>query len=168
MSKVVNGRMTADVEGDFVVFLIGMRFNKPWKIHKWWPAFTAMPRMLRATAKDPSAGLLGFEFAIMPRGPVFIQYWRSVEQLEAFARNPSMPHHPAWRAFNKAVGANGDVGIWHESYQIQAGHYETLYGNMPLFGLAKAGEHLPVARKGQTAAQRRGATESSGAAAPGY
>ncbi len=157
MGKVVNGRMTADIEGDFVVFLIGMRFNKPWKVHKWWGAFTAMPKMLRALSQDPESGFLGAEYAVMARGPVTLQYWRSPEHLEAFARDAAMPHRPAWRAFNKAVGSNGDVGIWHETYVVKAGQYETLYGNMPRFGLANAGEHLPVAKKGDTAAQRRGA-----------
>ncbi|MEU8078405.1 DUF4188 domain-containing protein [Catellatospora citrea] len=158
MAAVVPGRMSADIEGDFVVFLIGMRFNKPWKIHKWWGAFTAMPRMLRVLAQRPELGLLSVEYAITPRGPLTIQYWRSVEQLEAFAKNAALPHHPAWRAFNKVVGGNGDVGIWHETYLVSAGRYEVLYGNMPPFGLARAGEHVPVARKGDTAAARRGAS----------
>lgn len=157
MARVINGRMTADIEGDFVVFLIGMRFNKPWKVHKWWGALTAMPRMMRVLAQRPELGLLGYEFALMPRGPMVIQYWRSPEQLEDFARNAALPHHPAWRAFNRAVGGNGDVGIWHETFVVKAGQYETLYGNMPAFGLAKAGAHVPVSRKGESAAQRRGA-----------
>ncbi len=29
------GRYTGTIEGDFVVFLIGMRVNKPWKVHRW-------------------------------------------------------------------------------------------------------------------------------------
>lgn len=160
MPAVVPGRMSADIEGDFVVFLIGMRFNKPWKIHKWWGAFTAMPRMLRVLFQRPELGLLAASYAITVRGPVTIQYWRSVEQLEAFARDASLPHHPAWRAFNKAVGGNGDVGIWHETYLISAGRYEALYGNMPRFGLAAAGEHVPVARKGENSTQRRGGSAS--------
>ncbi len=49
------------------------------------------------------------------------------------------------------------VGIWHETYVVRAGDYECLYGNMPRFGLAKAGEHVPVASKGETAAARLGA-----------
>ena len=35
MVEIVKERMTADVEGEFVVFLIGLRINKLWKIHKW-------------------------------------------------------------------------------------------------------------------------------------
>ena len=35
MAKVVAKRVTADIKGDFVVFLIGMRINRPWKLHIW-------------------------------------------------------------------------------------------------------------------------------------
>ena len=158
MAKVIPGRMTADLEGDFVVFLIGMRFNRPWHVRKVWTAFTAMPRMLRYLYQHPEQGLLGHTLAFSPNGPVVIQYWRSVEQLEAFARSTAAPHQPAWKTWNKLIGyQTPDVGIWHESYQVKAGAYECLYGNMPRIGLAAAGEHVPVARKGDTAAQRRGA-----------
>src|SRR5207342_1870402 len=50
MAQVIPSRMTAEVAGDFVVFLIGMRINKPWKVHKWLPVFLAMPRMLKELA----------------------------------------------------------------------------------------------------------------------
>ena len=35
MSNVIPQRMAAKVEGDFVLFLIGLRINKPWKVWKW-------------------------------------------------------------------------------------------------------------------------------------
>jgi hypothetical protein len=34
----------------------------------------------------------------------------------------------------------GDVGIWHETYVVQPGCYEAIYGGMPRFGLGMAGE----------------------------
>ena len=43
MANVIDKRMSAEIEGSFVVFIIGMRINKPWKIHKWLPVFLAMP-----------------------------------------------------------------------------------------------------------------------------
>ncbi|WP_027343697.1 DUF4188 domain-containing protein [Hamadaea tsunoensis] len=157
MAHVVPGRMTANIDGDFVVFMIGMRFNKKWKIHKWLPMMSAMPRMMKELYADPNSGLLGHTLAMTGSGTLTVQYWRTVEQLEKFARDPRFTHRPAWKAYNKAVGGSGDVGVWHETYLVSAGHYETLYANMPRFGLAQAGEHLPVARKGETAATRRGA-----------
>ena len=49
-------RLSATVEGSLVVFLIGMRVNKPWKVHRWWPVAQAMPRML-AELNMPAFGL---------------------------------------------------------------------------------------------------------------
>ena len=156
MSKVVAGRTSADIEGDFVVFLIGMRFNRPWHVVKSLYAFTAMPRMLYYLRQRPEAGMLHAMLTFGASGPMVIQYWRSVEHLEGFARDARAPHHPAWKTWNRLVGySKPHVGIWHESYQVKAGGYECLYGNMPRFGLAVAGEQVPVARKGETAAERR-------------
>jgi len=48
------------------------------------------------------------------------------------------------------------VGIWHESYLVEAGRYETIYGNMPVFGLAKASQHVPATGNRETARRRLG------------
>jgi hypothetical protein len=154
MAPVTAARMTADIEGDFVVFLIGMRINRPWKLHKWLPVAAAMAPMLRVLSQHRDLGLLGFHTWISPTGPLLVQYWRSAAHLERFARDTTLPHHAAWRRFNRRVGIDGDVGIWHESYLVEAGRHETVYVNMPRFGLATTGEHLPVARRGESAAQR--------------
>jgi len=45
--SIFRGRHSARIGGDFVVFLIGMRINKPWKVHRWLPVFIAMPSMIR-------------------------------------------------------------------------------------------------------------------------
>jgi hypothetical protein len=157
MPKVVPGYVTAEIEGDFVVFLIGMRINKPWKLHKWIPVASAMGPMLRELIRHKELGLLHFTSWIGPRGPILVQYWRSVEQLEDFAKNARLPHHPAWRRFNKVIGDSGDVGIWHETYVVRDGSFEGLYGNMPTFGLAAAGHPVTVTRATRTAAARRAA-----------
>ena len=51
MAKVIDKRMTVEIDGTFVVFLIGMRVNKPWKLRTWVPVFLAMPKMLRYLAQ---------------------------------------------------------------------------------------------------------------------
>jgi len=53
MGEIIPERMAAEIEGDFVVFIIGMRINKPWKVHKWMPVLLAMPRMLKELKKQP-------------------------------------------------------------------------------------------------------------------
>ena len=84
--KVINDRMCAQVEGEVVVFMIGMRFNKLWKIHKWLPVFLAMPRMLRELEQNPDLGLLG-RHVWVGRTVIVLQYWRSLDQLYAYAKN---------------------------------------------------------------------------------
>jgi hypothetical protein len=153
------GRFTGDMPEDFVVFLIGMRVNRPFKVHKWLPVFLAMPQMLRWLDKHPEAGLLHAQY-VWVGGPAVLQYWRSFDHLDRFARAGEQPHLPAWKRFNRAVRASGDVGIWHETYKVRAGEYETIYGNMPRIGLAVAGEHNPVGSTGQSAARRIGAAQA--------
>jgi hypothetical protein len=168
VAKVVPGRFTAEHGDDFVVFLIGMRVNRPWKLRKWLPVFVAMPKMLRELAQHPEKGLLGYSQALIHGGPAVVQYWRSFEDLDRFARNPDDPHLPAWRRFNAVIGASGDVGIWHETYRVAAGEYEAVYGNMPVVGLASATSHRPAATRGQTAAHRIGHTATDNPAVPFY
>jgi fumigallin biosynthesis monooxygenase-like protein len=69
MAAVHRGRYSADIEGDFVVFLIGMRLNRPWKVHRWWPVYVAMPRMLRELSRDRERGLLGAHLGLFYGGP---------------------------------------------------------------------------------------------------
>jgi hypothetical protein len=152
MSKIIRQRMTVKLEGDFVVFLIGMRINKFWKIWKWWPVAMAMNKMLkelRAKSKEET-GFLGVEQSMS----VIVQYWRSFEHLEAYAKDNNSLHFPAWKAFNKKIRNNGDVGIWHETYKINAGEYECIYNNMPPKGLGKVGELVPAIGKLEFAANR--------------
>ena len=47
MASIVDRRVTAHIQGDFVVFLIGMRVNSFWKPHKWLPNLRAMPKMVK-------------------------------------------------------------------------------------------------------------------------
>jgi len=69
-----------------------------------------------------------------------VQYWRSYEHLEAYARAKDKKHWPAWLDFNRRLArSRGDVGIWHETYIIKPGQYETIYSGMPPFGLGKVG-----------------------------
>ena len=131
-------RLTARLEGGFVVFLIGMRINNPLLIHKWWPVATAMPRMLKELHRQPERGFLHSEMWFS-RTLILLQYWRSMEHLMNYAKAKEAAHLPAWQAFNKAIGANGAVGIWHETYQVSPGGYENVYVNMPTFGLGGAG-----------------------------
>ena len=51
---VMQKRMTGRMEGDFVVFLIGMRVNRWWKPWRWLRVALAMPRMIRELQAQPA------------------------------------------------------------------------------------------------------------------
>jgi hypothetical protein len=156
VNEIFRGRYTAHIEGPFVVFVIGMRVNRLLAPHKWVPVMRAMGPMIRELAGREDLGLLHAESFLYWRGAALIQYWRSFEQLEAFARNPSLSHLDAWKRFNRAIGSDGSVGIWHETFSVAAGQYESIYANMPRRGLAHAGTHEAVASATETAKRRRG------------
>lgn len=153
MSEIRTERLTAETDGEFVVFLIGMRINKPWKIHKWVPVANAMGRMLRELGPDEASGFLHAE-SWFGRTILVAQYWRSFEHLERYALDKSREHLPAWKAFNQAIGSGGDVGIWHETYRVRPGDFECVYNNMPLFGLAKATRAVPATGRRESAPGR--------------
>ncbi|MER0245140.1 DUF4188 domain-containing protein [Streptomyces sp. HSW2009] len=152
----IAGRVTTAATGNVVVFLIGMRINRWLAVRRWPPVVAAMPRMLKELARDETSGLLGYRnYLSGPRNFTVVQYWESREKLLAYATDPQRAHHPAWTAFNRSARqAAGSVGIWHETFLVPAGSYESIYHAMPPTGLGAAYGVEPVARRGERAAQR--------------
>ena len=170
MADIRNGRYMADTSNlgdELVVFLIGMRVNRPLRVAKWWPVFVAMPKMLRYLEQHPEKGLLGYRQAVLP-SPLLVQYWRSFADLNRFARDAEDPHLEPWREFNRRVGSSGDVGIWHETYRVATNSIETIYGNMPPSGLGRITGVIPVRRGRDSAAARIGAAQDDSPVLPPY
>ncbi|MEV6594166.1 DUF4188 domain-containing protein [Streptomyces acidicola] len=159
--KVVPGRNTAAAEGDVVVFHIGLRINRLLAFSSWLPAFMSMPRMLRELSQEKSSGLLGYKVLYGGLREFYVvQYWTDKERLLAYAHQQDKEHRPAWTAFNRrARTGKGHVGIWHETFIVPAGSYESVYDDMPAYGLAAATGVVPVGRRGDTAAQRLSAAK---------
>ena len=155
MTEIRRGRFAAQIDGDFVVFLIGARLNKPWLL---WQSIRdlggprrGMKAMLDHLMAHPEKGLLGYRMGV----PTIVQYWRSFEHLEAFARDPGTVHRPTWLEFYRR-GTGGRTGIWHETYLVRAGEYEAVYTDTPVAGLAAAGRAVPL-QHGSSARLRLGA-----------
>lgn len=143
MTRRHGGRHTHRYEGELVVFLIGMRINRPWRIDQWVPVFMAMPRMLAELMAEPASGLMGYRLTFGAGGPLVVQYWNSSEKLYAYAADPRSQHRPAWASFNRrARKAPGTVGIWHETYVVSRA--ESVYSGMRAAGLAKATQVVDV------------------------
>ncbi len=91
-------RQSHDHDGDLAVFLIGMRVNQPWRPDLWMPVFGAMPGMLselyaaKAAAARGEGADLGFldgRSLLGAGGPTLVQYWRSVDDIYAYAERPA-------------------------------------------------------------------------------
>ncbi|GAK12009.1 DUF4188 domain-containing protein [Geomicrobium sp. JCM 19039] len=121
-------RVTADHDGDIVVFIIGMRVNKWWNIKSWWPVFMAMPPMMKELYTDRSLGFLSHDTAVSGRTIVLTQYWESTDQLLDYAHGHT--HKSAWIDFYKKVAKSEAVGVFHETYDVRAGAYESVYSRM--------------------------------------
>jgi hypothetical protein len=153
MAEIKQGRWTAEIDGDFVVFLIGARANslRLFRLFRDLGGGHGMPYMLKELSKHPEKGMLGYEMSTF--GGLIVQYWRSFEHLERFANDKDDVHSVAWRNYWKRVGKDPRAGIWHETYLVRAGEYEAIYGNMPPIGLGKASRLVTMA-EGNTARGR--------------
>ncbi|HEY1627702.1 MAG TPA: DUF4188 domain-containing protein [Streptosporangiaceae bacterium] len=142
MAKIAGRRMAAEIDGDFVVFLIGGRpnFRRLIGTIKDLGGRRGMKHMLDYLVAHPEKGLLGYQLGL----PVIVQYWRSFDHLEAFAKDTDDPHLAVWRSYWKRIGSSDRTGIWHETYLVRAGEYEAIYANMPPFGLGKAAQLVPL------------------------
>jgi len=145
MADIHIGRQRAEIDGDFVVFLIGARLSWRHPIRGFRDLGGrkgGMKAMLDHLVAHPEKGLLGYTMGL----PVIVQYWRSFEHLERFARDDSDPHSRTWREYYRREKGHGQgAGIWHETYLVRAGEYEAVYNNMPAFGLGAAGRLEPLA-----------------------
>ena len=158
MPAINPGRLTVRRDAPFVVFIIGLRINKPLAVGQWWPVFTAMPRMLKELGQHPELGFLGAS-TWFGRTTIVVQYWRSLDELMAYAKARDHAHLPAWAAFNQRARDNTAVGIYHETYRIEPGATENVYVNMPPTLLGKVGPLAPAEGRFMSAAGRLGRGE---------
>lgn len=155
MAEINKEKMTVEVDGEFVVFLIGMRVNNWWKIHRWLPVSMAMTTMIKELQSNPELGFMGYE-SWFGRTTLMVQYWKSIDHLLEYSQNKNTRHTSAWLNFNDKIRKSGDVGLWHETYISKKGNYECVYTNMPRFGLAKAANTIPAKGEYHSARGRLG------------
>ena len=64
MAEINKGRWTAEIEGDFVVFIIGARVNSRWQLFKAIADLggrRGMNHMLKYLSQHPEKGFLGYQ-----------------------------------------------------------------------------------------------------------
>lgn len=159
-------RVTHAYDGPLALFLIGLRVHKPWKLGIVRRAGAAMPAMIAELEANKAAagkgeaehlGYLGSRTTLDLSGPTVIQWWRSVEDIYAYANAGGLKHRPAWLEFHRAARADPDaVTIWHETYAVPPGGVESIYAGPRPFGLGTLAGTVPVGRRGETARERMG------------
>lgn len=157
-------RVTHAYDGPLAVFLIGLRVHRPWRRRIVLQAASAMPRMIaeleanKAAAERGEAeslGYLGSRSTVHLMATTMIQWWRSVDDLYAYANAAEHAHRPAWLEFYEVGRADPKaVTIWHETYAVEPQGAESIYTGPRPLGLAEVGGVVPVRRRGETARER--------------
>ncbi len=153
-------------EGEIVVFMLGMKVLRPWRIDQWGFVFVSMLRMMteietnrrRAKGQGGDLGYLGGFTTVGINGPVTTQYWRSSDDLIRYAHAEDRVHRGAWLTLYRLAhrASKAGVGLWHETYVVPQGQHETIYGNMKPIGLGKLVGSIPLNEKSRTASDRLG------------
>jgi hypothetical protein len=91
-----------------------------------------------AEAIAAGAGLLRSERFLIDGGHFgVLQYWRSFDALEAWARRP--PHADWWRGAVDRMRTRRDFGIYHETFLVPRDRIEAIYLECSPVGLATFG-----------------------------
>ncbi|CAI5464509.1 unnamed protein product [Closterium sp. Yama58-4] len=148
---IFQGRMAGKMDGDFCLFLIGARANNPFPLS---PAFASVGEVFGQAVRELEQeserfGFLGGDHYVgtdMTRGSqtIAVMYWRSYDDLVNYANDQTLVHGSAWKRMTQLLRDGPGVGVWHESYAISAGQYESIYVNCPAFGLGAAGKLVPA------------------------
>ena len=87
--------------------------------------------------QDPSRGLLGRpRTSCPPRVIMVVQYWKSSRTWKRHARDPH-GQHLCVAHIQSSSATTGRWGFFHETYRVAATDAETVYVNMPVFGLPR-------------------------------
>ena len=166
-TQVFPGRFTAQIDGPFVVFRLGIRVNRFFSFWKWVPTLRALLPVLNTLLRTTAPGHLeSFSISYLSAGRGIVQYWRSLDDLEEFAQSDDSPFHELWRRYYRSPGVDGSVGLWYEAFLVEANRYESVYDNMPVAGLAVASHHLPAVGRRETARRRLGGEGEPGLPSP--
>lgn len=157
-------RVTHAYDGPLAVFLIGLRVHRPWRVPIVRRAAAAMPRMIVELEKNKAAaergeaewlGYLGSRSTVELFGTTMVQWWRSVDDIYAYANAADRAHRPAWLEFYAAARSDPKaVTIWHETYAVEPGGVESIYSGPATLGLGRLSGTVPVRRRGETARER--------------
>jgi hypothetical protein len=140
---IIHPPYSACCDGDFVVFLIGIRPNGTNPFTKSFSEVgKAFRSMIAELESDPTSGYMGGDVYVgankRKSTVMTVQYWRNYEALQKWTHTKMGTHVRTVLAYMKKDRVEGVNGIWHETYKVRDGEYEAIYAHMPPIGLALA------------------------------
>ncbi|CAF2125787.1 unnamed protein product [Rotaria magnacalcarata] len=161
-TEILRTTYSARCDGDFVVFLIGSRPNGPNPFEKSFIDLkSAFQSMIKDLESDSTSGYMGGDLYVganeRKSSVLYVQYWRNYESLQGWTHKKMGVHFKSVTQYMNKDRSAGLYGIWHETYKVRDGEYESIYENMPPIGLALATSAVPETKKnnGQNRMQRR-------------
>jgi len=140
------------------VFIIGTRSNHP--LGMLAPGFKELGAYFQKMADDleknaEKFGYLGMttwlNASVRSTGSELQQvaYFKNVDGLHAFAHDKL--HREAWDWWNSTVAEHAHLSIYHETYDVPKGHWETIYANSHPSGLASTTHKITDEKTGMDA-----------------
>ena len=137
-STFMHPLLTAPLDKPVTLFLVGMQcrsWRSLWKV----PLIgRRMGQMQQELQSDPESGLLwGANFIqFNPLTALYLSYWKSTGHIHRFVEDGRFAHKAASPEYLKRFGSDPDIGVWHETYEIEPGKAENLYMGMAPFGVS--------------------------------
>ena len=138
-----------------MVFLIGASANNFLHVLKSFANLggrRGMKHMLKYLTEHPEKRLVRYEMGF----PTIVQYWRSFDDLEAFARDQDDPHLEPWRNYWRRVGKSDRTGIRHETFLVRVGEWEAVCRSSPRQTVIHRGGRTCPSRCRRVGRRRRG------------
>ena len=162
----------ANRDEPFVVFLFGMRWNRPRGLPRFLWGLRVLRRVLADLKGGQQPGFLASHVYLGARTLIATQYWESFDTLDAYARDHALPHRRAWQRYLREALNDPAMGLWHETYLVEPGSWEGVYVNMPAWGLGAAAELVEMRTTRNSARDRlhqqhRARTPRPGPSRPG-
>lgn len=142
------GKFIVELDEPVVLFIVSGQVNNWLKIYRWFYIPINFLRMVYWLHRHPESGCLNGHvyLRIFPFGMLLLSYWRSWDDLEAFARGKDGTHLASWQRYFR--DADDSMAIWHETYLVEPGKFEAVYGNIGPYALGKVGRiETPKGRK---------------------
>jgi hypothetical protein len=138
----MTSRKTSKIEEPIALFLVGVQCRSLKSFWKLPFISRKMSKLQNELNMNKDSGLLWGEnfISFKPFTTLYLSYWKSIEHINNFANNSKFSHKETWIQYMRKYYKDKNIGIWHETYEIDPNKAENIYVGMSLFGLGAVGQ----------------------------